>query len=257
MHVIRSSMRVAKQVNPSQSSVGYKIFMAIAKLIPDNSSKEEVMLAFNILSGAEPCTRLQHKLPSTLCGQIQAIDITNWKMTDTWVEWWTRTHVLKKLSKAFSGLTVEEWDDLPGTNNPVESINSQSIPPNIKSVSLKPLVEHIYLEDRRHACLEVATNKGVTISYRTTKSLRRTRRAGKAPEKSTALIPRGKKAIGLLVSVEYYSNELRSSTTWYKGTVISYSCKCYVISFDRFGPEENETIHSLKQGIEKGDIKVI
>ena len=78
MHFIRSSMRVAKQVNPSQSSVGYQIFMAIAKLIPDNSSKEEVMLAFSILSGAEPCTRLQHKLPSTLCGQIQAIDITNW-----------------------------------------------------------------------------------------------------------------------------------------------------------------------------------
>ena len=39
------------------------------------------MLAFSILSGAEPCTRLQHKLPSTLCGQIQAIDATNWKMT--------------------------------------------------------------------------------------------------------------------------------------------------------------------------------
>ena len=72
-----------------------------------------------------------------------------------------------------------------------------------------------------------------------------------------ALIPRGKKAIGLWVSVEYYSNESRSSTTWYKGTVISYSRKGYVISFDRFGPEENETIHSLKQGIEKGDIKVI
>ena len=29
-----------------------------------------------------------------------------------------------------------------------------------------------------------------------------------------------------------------------------------MISFDRFGTEENETIHSLKQGIEKGDIKL-
>ena len=38
VHFIRSSMRVAKQVNPSQSLVGYQIFMAIAKLIPYNSS---------------------------------------------------------------------------------------------------------------------------------------------------------------------------------------------------------------------------
>jgi len=117
-------------------------------------------------------------------------------MADTWVEWWTRSHVLKKLSKAFSSLTEEDWDDLPGNNNPVESINSQSIPVNTKSVSLKPLIEHIYLEDRRHACLEVATHRGVTISYRTKKSMRRVRHAPKAPEKSTALVPRGKKAIG-------------------------------------------------------------
>ena len=178
-------------------------------------------------------------------------------MADTWVEWWTRPHVLKRLGKAFSNLTEEEWDDLPGTNNPVESINSQSIPPNTKSVSLKPLVEHIYLEDRRQACLEVATNKGVTISYRTKKSLRRIKRAAKASEKRTALIPRGKKAIGLRVSIKYYSDDSRSTTTWYKGTVISYSRKGYVISYDGCGPEENELIYSLKQGIEKGDIKLI
>lgn len=34
VHFIRSSMRVAKQVNPSQSSIGYQIFMSIVKLIP-------------------------------------------------------------------------------------------------------------------------------------------------------------------------------------------------------------------------------
>ena len=47
VHFIRSSMRVAKQVNPSQSSIGYQIFLSIAKLIPHNSSKDEVMLAFS------------------------------------------------------------------------------------------------------------------------------------------------------------------------------------------------------------------
>jgi len=53
VHFIKSSMRVAKQVNPSTSSIGYQVFMTIAKLIPDNSNKDEVMLAFSILSGEE------------------------------------------------------------------------------------------------------------------------------------------------------------------------------------------------------------
>ena len=42
-----------------------------------------------------------------------------------------------------------------------------------------------------------------------------------------------------------------------KGTVISYSRKGYVISFDGCGPEENEVIYSLKQGIEKGEVKLL
>ena len=103
----------------------------------------------------------------------------------------------------------------------------------------------------------MATNKGVTI-YRTKKTIKRDRHASKAPEKSTTLVPRGKKAIGLRISVEFYNDDSRSSTSWYKGTVISYSrSKGYVISFDGCGPEENELIYSLKQGIEKGDVKLI
>jgi len=61
VHFIRSSMRVAKQVNPSTSSIGYQVFMTIAKLIPDNSNKNEVMLAFSILLGAESYIKLRHK----------------------------------------------------------------------------------------------------------------------------------------------------------------------------------------------------
>ena len=78
------------------------------------------------------------------------------------MEWWTRPTVLKKLCKAYSLIDV---DELPGTNNPVESINRQSTPTNVKSVSLKPLLEHFYLEDRRQAALQVAAEAGVTISY--------------------------------------------------------------------------------------------
>ena len=259
VHFIRSALRVAKLVNVSQTSLGYQIFMAVAKLIPDNSSKETVLLAFNILSGTEPYTKLSEKLQSSLVNSQAVVDTNQWKTLQTWTDWWTHPQVLKKLSKAFSELDQEDWDDLPGTNNPIESINKQSIPPNSKSVSLKPLVEHIYLEDRRQAVLQVATEKGVSISYRVTKSHRRTRHAPKAPEKKAALtpLPTGKRAVGLRVSMEFYNDDSRKFTRWFKGTVISYSHKGYVVSFDDCGPEENEVIHSLKQGIDKGEIKFL
>lgn len=74
---------------------------------------------------------------------ITTVSTSRWKDLETWVDWWKRPHVLKKLTKAYSALNEEDWDDLPGTTNPVESINHQSIPQNLRSISLKPLVKHI------------------------------------------------------------------------------------------------------------------
>ena len=172
---------------------------------------------------------------------------------------------MKKLSKAYSSLSVEDWEDLLGTTNPVESINRQSIPENQKLVSLKPLVEHIYFEDRRQAILEVASATHITITYRV-KSRRRTRRPPKPPERRSALsskskhskdIPTGKRAIGTRVSVEFYNDSDCVSTTWYKGTVIRYNKQGYLITFDDCGPEDNEIIKSLKKSVEKGEIKIL
>jgi len=42
-----------------------------------------------------------------------------------WVDWWKRPQVLRKLCRAFNDW--DDIDDLPGTNNPVESINRQMI----------------------------------------------------------------------------------------------------------------------------------
>ena len=84
--------------------------------------------------------------------------------------------MLKKLSKAYSAITDDEWEDLPRTTNPVESINRQNIPENVKSVSLKPLVEHIYLEDKRHAVLQLASQANITISYEAAKIRKRSHR---------------------------------------------------------------------------------
>ena len=167
--------------------------------------------------------------------------------------------MLKKLSKAFSDISEEDWDELHGSNNPVESINRQSVPENAKLVSLKPLIEHICLEDRRHVALQVATQKGVTISY--TKNCKRARRPAKAPEKRSALgmheLLLGKKVIGLRLSIEFFNDETRSLTTWFKGTVIAYSRKRYIVTFDGCGPKENETVKSLKQSLTKGELKLL
>ena len=259
VHFLRSAMRVAKVVNSSVHSVGYRLFMSISKRIPDEPSRDFVMEAFDILSGQKSFMCFAKYLPSDLSSLKSCeIDTTNWKSTTTWVDWWKRPQVLRKLCKAYSNLEDDDWDDLPGTTNPVESINRQSVPGNAKTVSLKPLIEHFYLEDKRHAILQVACNANITISYHT-KQRQRSRRPPKAPEKVIQLvIPTGKRAIGMRLSVEFYSDDSKKTTTWYKGTVISYSRQNgYVISFDGYGPEDNETIKSLKKAAERNEIKIL
>ena len=136
-------MRIAKLINSSVASVGYQVFMSVAKLIPENTSQSVVQTAFKVLSGAEAFTKLSTQLPPPLCSiTLGEIDTVRWSRAETWVDWWTRPTVLQKLSKAYSLIDDDDWDELPGTNNPVESINKQSTPSNVKSVSLKPLLEH-------------------------------------------------------------------------------------------------------------------
>ena len=166
----------------------------------------------------------------------------------------------KKLSVAYSAMSTEDWQDLQGTNNPVESINRQSTPENSKSVSLKPLIEHFYLEDRRIAIMQIAAAANVTISYQANPRKRR-RRPAKPPEKKTSLcpIPKGSKAIGIKVNVEFYENEDEGcqTTKWYKGTIIAYSKRGHVVTFDGYGPDHNETIRHLKKSVEKGEVRLL
>ena len=101
---------------------------------------------------------------------------------------------------------------------------------------------------------------GVTISY-AVKKRKRIRHPPKAPEKWSALgvpvVPSGKKAIGLQLSIEYYDDDSQTATKWYKETVTGNTRKGYLVTFDGCGPEENETIKSLQQGVEKGEIKLL
>ena len=71
-------------------------------------------------------------LPPNLSSMsIDQVDTHNWRSVETWTEC---PQALKKLSKACSTIISDEWDDLLSTTNPVESINRQSIPENVKSI---------------------------------------------------------------------------------------------------------------------------
>ena len=59
------------------------------------------------------------------------------------------------------------------------------------------------------------------------------------------------------IAVEYFLDCQQQSTHWYKGTVISYPRKGYVITYDGCGPKENEILRSLKQGVDKGKIRLL
>ena len=60
------------------------------------------------------------------------------------------------------------------------------------------------------------------------------------------------------LSVEFYTDGSKQNTTWYKGTFISYSRQIgYVISFYVYGPEENETINSLKKAAQGNEIYIL
>ena len=126
------------------------------------------------------------------------VDTTQLKDVQTWVNWWRKPHVLKKLSAAYSSISFKDCNDLPGTTNAVESINRQSVPQNAKSVSLKPLIEHFYLEDKRQAILQLASLENVTVSYQVTNK-KRIRRPPKPPESRGLLcaVPQGRRQLVL------------------------------------------------------------
>ena len=198
VHFLQSAMRVAKQVN-SSSSTRYHIFMHAAIRIPDESSKVVVQHEFDVLCGMKSLDTTSSHLPQDLYSEFDDRDTRNWKKIQTWTDWWRAPCILQKLSKAYSLLEDADWDKLPGTTNPVESINRQSIPDGAKLISLKPLVEHIYLEDKRRAVLQLASEANVTISYQA-KPRQKKFKPLKPPEKCSLLqikkVPNGSRAIG-------------------------------------------------------------
>ena len=54
VHFLRSAMRVARKVNIYSDSVGYTVFMSIAKRISTETSRENVEKFFDVLCGLAP-----------------------------------------------------------------------------------------------------------------------------------------------------------------------------------------------------------
>lgn len=162
------------------------------------------------------------------------IDTSYWNNTITWAEWWWNPWVLKKLSIEYSFLSSDEWIDLNSTTIPVKMINWQSVSQNQKTVYLKLLAEHIYLEDRRQSILQVAN---ITISCNAKKHKRNycSYKSAVHSKSVTSNAPAGKRAVGLHFSMELFNDYNYESTTWNKGTIIPYSRRGYLVTFDNFG----------------------
>ena len=65
------------------------------------------------------------------------------------------------------------------------------------------------------------------------------------PPESLCQVPKGSKATGIRVNVEFYEDEEKEgcqTTKWYKGAIIAYSKRRHVVTFDGYGPEHNDII---------------
>ena len=133
-------------------------------------------------------------LPQDLYSEFDDRGTDCWRKTHRLVE--SSLHILQKLRKAYSVIEDEECDSLPNTNNPVESINRQSVPDGAKLISLKPLVEHIYLEDKCQVILQLAMESNVTILYQVTPRQEKFKPSEKHSSLHIKKVPTGSRAIG-------------------------------------------------------------
>jgi len=72
-------MRVTKQINSSNTSLGYHIFMHIAKRIPDESSKGIVQDEFDVFYGMKSLSTISSYLPQDLYSEFDDQNTVNWK----------------------------------------------------------------------------------------------------------------------------------------------------------------------------------
>ena len=121
----------------------HKIFRQIGHGIQDLENKTDVKVAFGVLCGVKNVADL-----AATCNQETNV---HWCKSAHWVKWWSRERILRMYCKAYTLRDNEEWDATPtmNTNNPVESLNPQSISEGCSNIAV--IMKNIYMEDRLHA----------------------------------------------------------------------------------------------------------
>jgi hypothetical protein len=263
VHWLRSLNRVCSLVTTSTEEE--IVFKAIGKKIEEVEGKEDVLQLFDVLCGNAPLKDALSFLSPTLRQSCKSISTVTWRKLTHWASWWTRERHLTMFTKAFMRRTSDDWDETPRTNNPVESINKQSIVEG-SGKNLNVLLENIYLEDRLHAVKISGRSRNITTSYTAGGHSRKRKRSsfGKSytdrdngpPDKRRQICSEkrksGKALINTCVEVEYQEEDSNGSMVylgWLSGTIMAYNkSQGYLVRFDQLETQEewDDWIPSVK-----------
>ena len=88
----------------------------------------------------------------------------DWSAAKHWAQWWAGCDHLKMLSRAFSRMDDNTWDQCPSTTNAVErkiKDCKSDTPQCLKSAMIK-----VYKVDKVACLKHISAEDGVTLSYR-------------------------------------------------------------------------------------------
>ena len=109
------------------------IFRYLGHNIPDFKEQGDVTLVFDVLCGRKCIAEARHLLPQHLADICDVVTNIHWAKSVYWVKWWSRERIQRMSCKAYTLRDSEEWDATPNTNNPVESLNRQSIAEGVET----------------------------------------------------------------------------------------------------------------------------
>ena len=163
VHWKTSVSRVSDMVTSSKEECS--IFRQIGHGMQNVTTKADVKVAFDVLCGSRKVCDAKHLLspPPNHAANCEKITNEHWSKACHWVKWWSRERILRMFCMAHTLRNKDEWEDTPNTNNPVESLNRQSVEEGCSNISV--LMKNIYMEDRLHAVKIVASEQNVNITY--------------------------------------------------------------------------------------------